>query len=75
MNNKVKERGGKMLKDLRERNNLTLLEVSLKLGYKYPSSYRKIEIGEQSLKIEQIKILANLFNCSEEKILESSYSN
>lgn len=63
-----------MLKQLRREQNLTLLEVSQKLGYKYPSSYRKIEEGYQSLKVEQVKVLAEIFKCSEQKILESSYS-
>lgn len=62
------------LKSLRINNNLTLLEVANSLGYKYPSSYRKIENGEQTLKANQIKVLAKLFNCSEQKILNSSYS-
>lgn len=62
------------LKELRKMNNLTLLEVANSLGYKYPSSYRKIENGEQALKVNQIKILATIFNCSEQKILTSSYS-
>ena len=62
------------LKELRKKNNLTLLEVANSLGYKYPSSYRKIENGEQILKANQIKVLANIFNCSEQKILILSYS-
>lgn len=63
-----------MLKELRIKKNLTLLDVSQKLGYKYPSSYRKIEEGHQVLKIDQVKILAEIFDCSEQKILDSSYS-
>lgn len=62
------------LKDMRMEQNLTLLDVAEKLGYKYASSYRKIEEGNQSLKAEQISVLAILFKCSEEKILRSCYS-
>lgn len=62
------------LKQLRESSNLTLLEVSLKLGYKYSSSYAKIENGIQPIKTYQVPLLSSLFNVSEEKILQLSYS-
>ena len=62
------------LKELREKNKLTLLDVSLKLGYKYPSSYRNIESGEQQLKSNQIILLAEIFSVPKEKILRSFYS-
>lgn len=62
------------LKELRLKNELTLMQVANKLGYVYPSSYRKIETGEQVLKVDQVKKLADLYGCSEQKILEESYS-
>lgn len=62
------------LKQMREQKELTLLDVALKLGYKYPSSYAKIEKGEQQLKSNQIMLLADLFCVSKEKILQASYS-
>lgn len=62
------------LKELRLESGLTLLEVANHLGYKYPSSYRKIENGEQPLKVSQVKCLSSLFKCSEQKILRFFYS-
>ena len=62
------------LKELRLSKGKTLLEVANVLGYKYPSNYRKIEVGEQQLKASQVKILAIFFECSEQKILNSCYS-
>lgn len=62
------------LKELRLKKNLTLIQVANALGYTYPSSYRKIEEGDQELKVNQVQTLAKLYNCSEQKILETSYS-
>ncbi|MFB8466685.1 helix-turn-helix domain-containing protein [Enterococcus thailandicus] len=62
------------LKEIRKEKNITLLVAANELGYRYPSSYAKIETGKQPLKSNQIPILANLFEVSEEKILKSSYS-
>lgn len=73
MNNR-KENSMDTLKQMREQKELTLLDVALKLGYKYPSSYAKIEKGEQQLKSTQIMLLADLFCVSKEKILQTSYS-
>ncbi|MFY8331891.1 helix-turn-helix domain-containing protein [Vagococcus carniphilus] len=62
------------LENLRKAQNLTLLDVAQELGYKYPSSYRKIETGEQKLKSDQILKLSSLFKVDDKKILNSSYS-
>ena len=63
------------LKLLRVERGLTLMQVAKKLGYKYPGSYAKIENGVQELRADQVIKLSELFEVSEKKILNKSYSS
>lgn len=52
------------LKFLREKNGLSITEVSKYLGYKTPNGYLYLESGKCAIKAETLPLLAELFGVS-----------
>jgi transcriptional regulator with XRE-family HTH domain len=51
-----------VIKRLRIKNNLKLIDISTLLGYKSKNGYWKIENGETKLSAQQLKILSGFYN-------------
>ncbi len=51
-----------ILKQLRKRNNETLMDLSKLLGYQSPNGYLYIETGRCKITLEQAKVLADHYN-------------
>lgn len=62
--------GANNLKDIRKSKGLTMMDMAEILGYKYAGSYRKLETGEQELRVSQINILSKTLKITKEKILK-----
>lgn len=58
----------KTLKQLRLKEGYTLQEMSTFLGYNSPNAYSRKEKGERRFTLEEVEIIANLFNKTVEQI-------
>lgn len=56
------------LKKLRLKEGYTFQEMSTFLGYNSPNAYARKEKGERKFTLEEVEIIAKLFNLSVEKI-------
>lgn len=52
------------IKSERDKNNITLIEMSTALGFKNASTYLKYENGDYTFKANMLPILAEKFNCT-----------
>jgi transcriptional regulator with XRE-family HTH domain len=65
---------GEIIRSLRENKNMTLREVSNKIGID-PSLLGKIERNERKVTIAQIELIAKLFNCDKQELIEENLSD
>lgn len=56
------------LKQLREQNNLTQVQMTKLLGLKYKSHYNQIENGKIAMSLEMARKIADIFNKSVDEI-------
>ncbi|WP_187445017.1 helix-turn-helix domain-containing protein [Rossellomorea vietnamensis] len=53
---------GKKIRSLREARGITATFIAKKLGYKYVSSYTRLENGDSNISLEQAKKIADILN-------------
>lgn len=63
------------LRSIRVLKGYSQLSVAKALGYSNASSYRKIETGIQSLRVDQLILLSNFYGVAPSFLLKSSYPN
>lgn len=62
------------LKELRQQNKKTAAEVATVLGIAIPTYYN-YEQGARKINIEQVLILAKLYDCTAEEIIEAQLNS
>ena len=62
------------LRELREQNKKTCAEVAQVLGIAN-STYYNYEQGTRKISIDQVLILAELFDCSEREVIEAQLNS
>ena len=57
------------LRELRKKRGVSLAFVAEKLGYSHPSGYANIEYGLSRLRLDQAKIIADIYNVPLEELI------
>lgn len=58
-----------LLKELRQKKDYSLSDMSALLGYKTPTGFWLVEKGQRSLSVENLYALSRLFNRTMEDLL------